>query len=271
MSAKNVISVNMSKSRSSLKDPPKKQPRKQPRKADAYHHGDLKQGLLKAAIRHLETSGPETLSLRELAQELGVSQAAPYRHFKDRDALIAALSQEGFELKYQKMREAMLATMDRPIEMFHACARAYLGMALEHPQHFRLMMGGTVCPDEDRPELMLAACRSFVLLKIMIRRCQRAGVIAAGDPNHRALQCWALVHGFASLYSAGRLEWLGIHRENAVTAFDLMIEQVRSGIGRSPLPVKPGFIPFVEGESAKRGQLMEMVELQILEETPVFR
>lgn len=271
MSPKNGIGVHMRESRSSLKKPPKRRARKLPRKADAYHHGDLKQGLLKAALRHLEAAGPETLSLRELAQELGVSQAAPYRHFKDRDALIAALSQEGFEIKVQKMREAMLATMDRPVEMFHACARAYLDMAIEHPQHFRLMMGGTVCPDEDRPELMIAACRSFVLLKIMIRRCQRGGVIAAGDPNHRALQCWALVHGFASLYSAGRLEWTGIHQENAVAAFDLMIEQVRAGIGRSPLPSKTGFIPFAEGESAKRGQLMEKLELQLLQETPVFR
>ncbi|MBU6152989.1 MAG: TetR/AcrR family transcriptional regulator [Bdellovibrionales bacterium] len=257
----------MRKSRSSFKKPLKKNPRK----ADAYHHGDLKQGLLKAALRHLEASGPETLSLRELAQELGVSQAAPYRHFKDRDALIAAISQEGFEIKYQKMREAMLATMDRPVEMFHACARAYLDMALEHPQHFRLMMSGTVCPDEDRPDLMIAACRSFVLLKIMIQRCQRAGVIAAGDPNHRALQCWALVHGFASLYSAGRLEWTGIHRENAAAAFDLMIEQVRAGIGNAPLPSKLEFVPFVEGESAKRVQLMEVLEQQLLGETPEFR
>ena len=263
MSAKNVISVNMPKSRGSL--------RKLPKKGEAYHHGDLRQSLLKAALRHLETAGPETLSLRELAQELGVSQAAPYRHFKDRDALIAALSQEGFEIKYQKMRESMLATIDRPVEMFHACARAYLEMALEHPQHFRLMMSGTVCPDENRPELMLAACRSFVLLKIMIRHCQRTGVIAAGDPNHRALQCWALVHGFASLYSAGRLEWTGVHRGNAVAAFDLMIEQVRSGIGKAPLPSKPGFIPFVDGESAKRGQLMERLEWQLLEETPDFK
>lgn len=267
MSAKNVIGVNMSKSRGFLRKPSKKTPRR----GDAYHHGDLKQGLLRAALRHLEASGPETLSLRELAQELGVSQAAPYRHFKDRDALIAALSQEGFEIKYQKMREAMLATIDRPVEMFHACARAYLNMALEHPQHFRLMMGGTVCPDEGRPELMLAACRSFVLLKIMIQRCQRAGVIAAGDPNHRALQCWALVHGFASLYSAGRLAWTGVHRENAAAAFDLMIEQVRAGIGNTPLHSKSEFVPFVEGESAKRGQLMEMVELQLLQETPEFR
>ena len=85
MSAKNVISVNMPKSRGSL--------RKLPKKGEAYHHGDLRQSLLKAALRHLETAGPETLSLRELAQELGVSQAAPYRHFKDRDALIAAISQ----------------------------------------------------------------------------------------------------------------------------------------------------------------------------------
>jgi AcrR family transcriptional regulator len=271
MSPKNVVGVNMLKSRSSLKKPPGRHPGKHSKKGYTYHHGELKQGLLRAALWHLEAAGPESLSLRELAQELGVSQAAPYRHFKDRDALIATLSQEGFEIKYQKMRDAMLATMDRPVEMFHACARAYLDMALEHPQHFRLMMSGTVCPNEDRPELMLAACRSFVLLKIMIQRCQRAGVIAEGDSNHRALQCWALVHGFASLYSAGRLEWTGIHRENAAAAFDLMIEQVRTGIGQSPLPSKPRFVPFVEGESAKRGQLMEMVEMQLFQETPVFR
>ena len=166
------------------------------------------------------------------------------------------------------MREAILAHIDQPEKMYSACGQAYLRMALDHPQHFRLMMSGGVRPSEDRPELMLAACRTFALLKLMIERCQRAGVIAAGDPYHRALQCWAIVHGFAALYSEGRLEWTGVTYGNATAALRLILEQARTGMGLSALPERHAFRAFAEDTSISRKQNMQLLELQLLQEIP---
>src|SRR5579885_2454662 len=184
-----------------------------------YHHGDLKRALIEEAVRFLETGSPENLSLRELAHRLGVSQAAPYRHFKDKEAVLAAISQEGFELKYRYMKEGVLKHRSSARDMLIACGESYFRLGLEHPQHFRLMMSGGCKPDETRPELMVTACRTFALLKWVIERCQKEGVLGPGDPYHRALHCWAIVNGFTNLYTDGRLEWLGVTPENSRSAF----------------------------------------------------
>src|SRR5690349_3579164 len=97
-----------------------------------YHHGDLRPALLKAAGRVLEKEGPAALSLRELARRAGVSHNAPYRHFADREALLAALAADGFRM----LGEVLGVASSR-----HR-GEAYVRFALEHPQLFRLMFGG---------------------------------------------------------------------------------------------------------------------------------
>src|SRR5262245_4715846 len=101
----------------------------------AYHHGDLRAALLQAGGNLLEKEGLDALSLREVARRAGVSHNAPYRHFPDRDRLLAALAEEGFAELGRTLAEA---GKRGPRER----GEAYVGFALAHPQRFRLMFGG---------------------------------------------------------------------------------------------------------------------------------
>ena len=129
-----------------------------------YHHGDLRAALLKAAGRILEKDGPDAISLRDLARGADVSHNAPYRHFPDRDALFAALSDEGYAQLVDALR-------GKP---WRDQATSYVRFALANPQRFRLM-----------------STRSGDL----------GQVIDVASPPARAT--WALVHGLAQLILAG--------------------------------------------------------------------
>src|SRR5262245_65147086 len=119
-----------------------------------YHHGDLPPALLKAAGKILEKEGVGGLSLRELARRAGVSHNAPYRHFPDREALLAALAAEGFAMLGSAQREAAAAAGLRGM------GEAYVRFALAHPQRFRLMFGGQV-KIERHPALREVATKVF--------------------------------------------------------------------------------------------------------------
>jgi len=153
-----------------------------------YHHGDLPATLLRAAGKLLEKEGLETLSLRALTRRAGVSHAAPYRHFRDRESLLAALAAEGFGMLGHALREAAAAGGLR------AMGEAYVRFALAHPQRFRLMFGG-----------QLDIARHAALREVATQAFQAlSGALAArvGDaPGARdaSVAAWALVHGLAHL------------------------------------------------------------------------
>src|SRR5947208_16933585 len=99
-----------------------------------YHHRDLRAALLRAAGKRLEKQGITALSMREAARRVGVSHSAPYRHFADREALLAALAAQGFEMLGQTMRG----------QTGRGMCEAYVRFALQYPQRFRLMFGGHI-------------------------------------------------------------------------------------------------------------------------------
>jgi AcrR family transcriptional regulator len=151
-----------------------------------YHHGNLRPALLQAAAKVLEKEGIAGLSLRDAARRAGVSHSAPYRHFPDREALLAAIAAEGFEMLGEAMRGHSGKEM----------GEAYVRFALAHPQRFRLMFGGTL-PMARHPELWDAASATH-----------RALVEAFGDlppPDVAAAAAWSLVHGLAHLKLDGHL------------------------------------------------------------------
>jgi len=150
-----------------------------------YHHGDLPPALLRAAGKILEKEGVGGLSLRELARRAGVSHNAPYRHFPDRDALLAALATEGFAL----LRETLESRVGPD------SAAAYVRFALERPQRFRLMFGGQVAYDR-YPELREQANAAHAGLERQFSQYgTEAGVAAAA--------AWSLVHGLSHLLLDG--------------------------------------------------------------------
>jgi AcrR family transcriptional regulator len=164
------------------------------RRKTAYHHGDLRAAILAAGAEILEKEGLATLSLREVARRAGVSHNAPYRHFPDRESLLAALAAEGF---------AMLAETQRAAageQGLRGMGEAYVGFALDHPQRFQLMFGGAV-PISKHPELREVATRTFAGL---------SGALADRTPGARgasdaSVAAWALVHGLAHLLMDDRI------------------------------------------------------------------
>ena len=137
----------------------------------SYHHGDLRAALIKAATAEIERGGHENLSLRELADSVGVSRGAPYRHFADRRALLAAVAADGFERLTAIYRKAMMGSGKTPQDRLAAAGRGYLRFAAKRPQMFRLMFvsdllgGGTVPPDA---ALAKAAGESYFVFERLV-------------------------------------------------------------------------------------------------------
>lgn len=160
-----------------------------------YHHGDLPAALLRAAGRTLEKRGIGALSLRDAARRAGVSHNAPYRHFRDREALLAALAAEGFAMLGERLRGKPARQM----------GEAYVRFALEQPQRFRLMFGG-VLPLNNYPELRDAARSMHQWLADAFTELPR--------PDTAASAAWSLVHGLAHLLLDGH--FAGADRESFV-------------------------------------------------------
>ena len=178
-------------------------------KADgAYHHGNLRKALVDAALELIASGDPGELSLRAAARRAGVSTAAPYRHFDSREALLAAVAEEGFRGLSAAIRGATAAHRHDPIAKFREAGVGYVLFAHANPSHYAVMFSPDLFDKSAYPDLAASAADSMNLLMEAIADCQRAGLIAAGDPREIALAAWSSVHGLASLISAGQVNVL---------------------------------------------------------------
>ena len=179
---------------------------RRPRPAlQSYHHGDLREGLVEAALAILGRGSVGALTLRAAAREAGVSPAAPYRHFADRDALIAAVAERGFATLFDRMRaSAAKAMASSPERGLQEIAVAYLRFALDRPAEYRVMFGPELADRTRHRALQETSTQVFGLLAEGIGGLQRAGRVRAGDVHAMALSAWALVHGLAMLALDGR-------------------------------------------------------------------
>jgi len=187
----------------------------------SYHHGDLRRALLGAALELVEREGAEALTLRAAARRAGVSQAAPYRHFRDKEALLAAVAEEGFRSLTEALLQAAAPHAGDPLGRLRARGLAYVDFATSHPAHFRIMFGRGAADRSAHPELMKAAREAFEALVSGIRECQDAGIVRPGDPEELALCAWSATHGLAMLAVDGQLGERAVHLDalaQAVTA-----------------------------------------------------
>jgi AcrR family transcriptional regulator len=164
-----------------------------------YHHGDLKNALIQAGIELLAEEGSKSLTLRKVAQRVGVSHAAPYAHFIDKEALIAAIATEGFHRIYEQMSTAIQQFPDDPLRQMVEGAWNYVEFALNDPAHFKITFSGVVEREKAYPDFVSMSHSSFDLVVEIVRRCQAAGVLKPGSPDLTAMSLWSLVHGFVSL------------------------------------------------------------------------
>ena len=175
------------------------------RPSRGYHHGNLKQTLLQASLELLRQSGSGEFTLREVARRAGVSHNAPYRHFRSKEELLAALAAEGFDRLTAAMEKAA-ASASGALERWRASGRGYVEFALRYPQHFAVMFEIPWQYDL-YPQTQAAGGRAFGSLVHFVEACQTEGVLPPGDARQFALIAWSLVHGVAKLALSGRLPW----------------------------------------------------------------
>jgi AcrR family transcriptional regulator len=165
-----------------------------------YHHGNLREALIEAAVDLIAAKGPAGFTIAEAARLAGVSPAAPYRHFRDADALLAEVALRGFDLFTARLTQAWNGGRPDPVRAFEDLGRAYLGFARQEPAYYAAMFDSRIGLDL-HPELQAAADRAFLVLR------EAADRIAATAPKDRrppalmiALHIWSLAHGIASLF-----------------------------------------------------------------------
>lgn len=180
-------------------------PRK--KRADRYHHGDLRRALLEEALRTIETLGVDALTLRTVGDRLGVSRTALYRHFADKQALLAAVGREGFRLLRQTLSEAW-ERHGGGLAGFEAMGFAYVQFAVTHPSHYRVMFGRFIESCEKDQQFVDEAKGAFQVLVDSVIAQQQAGLVRNDDPVLLSRMIWAQVHGIAMLAIDGQLRGL---------------------------------------------------------------
>lgn len=183
-----------------------------------YHHGNLKSALVEAVLSLISEKGPNGFSFAEAARRAGVSPAAPYRHFKDRDDLIIETAKRGYELFSARLEAAWDEGRPSALSAFERVGRAYIGFAKAEPAYFAAMFEAGVAPDDD-PDLRAAADRAFRALN---RSCE---ALAAQMPEAKrppvlmmSYHIWAMTHGVTALF--GRTD--DGRRKAPITAEDLL-------------------------------------------------
>ena len=192
----------------------RRRPATVPAKA-GYHHGNLRAALITAAVQLLDEVGPHGVSLREVARRAGVTHAAPYRHFADKETLLAAVAEEGFHLLEDEMRARMDQAGADPTARLQASGVGYVMFAVQHPAHFRLMFGRELHDRRARPALFEASEAAYQVLVEALAGVQAAGGLPGQDPTILAVGAWSKVHGLAMLLVEGQLEERGIALDRA--------------------------------------------------------
>jgi AcrR family transcriptional regulator len=170
----------------------------------SYHHGALREALLTASLKLIEADGLTALSLRRVAREAGVSPGAPYHHFKDRAAVLAALAAQGFRLLADDLIAATTQSPD-PVESLSALIRAYVAFAQRQPAHFRLMFRPELSESRLDPEAKEAEHAAEAALESAVTALVEAGVIPPAQAEPFSVLIWSLGHGLASLWLDGHL------------------------------------------------------------------
>ncbi len=178
------------------------------KKRGRYHHGDLRRALLDAALEVLAREGASALTLREVARRAGVTHAAPYRHFTDKQALLAAVAEEGFRMLASEMASGAAAHPADPGRGLQAIGTAYVRFATTQRAHFQVMFGNHVDWTCKHPKLEETADHAFGILISQVQACQAAGLVRAGDPLVAALCAWSMVHGLSELIANGQFSAL---------------------------------------------------------------
>lgn len=177
----------------------------------AYHHGDLRAALMRAALQLIEEHGVKGLALSDAARLTGVSVAAPYRHFKDKEALLAEIAAEGFALFRDALAQALESHPKDKVKRLVEMGVAYVEFALNHPSHFKVMWERAI-PKNKYPRVRQAGHEAYLLLQQAV-----LDLLPESSPaRQQALiaAAWSLAHGYASLALEREMEVVTAEKSN---------------------------------------------------------
>jgi AcrR family transcriptional regulator len=195
-------------------------------KKKTYHHGDLKNALIKAGADILSKEGVSALSLRKVAQQAGVSHAAPYAHFADKQALIAAISTEGYQKLYAQIAQVADQYRSDPLRRLVESSWAYVQFALNEPDHFKVTLSGMIDKEQEYPAFVEAAQQTFNLVVDIVAQGQQAGLLRQGAPDLTAVSVWALIHGLVTLLLENQISHTVLDRYTVREIFIFTLNQI---------------------------------------------
>lgn len=190
-----------------------------------YHHGDLRVSLIETATSMLKEAGVEGLSLRKLADRVGVSRTAPYHHFKDKNELLCAIAEQGFHHWHKQAEASAENTKLSEREKYRLFVFGYIEYAAENPELYDLMFGRTIWKQQAATQgLKDVAYPSFQNQVKMIKRCQQHGLMPSEADTLRLAQVtWGTMHGIARLLIDGIYADASHIEEMCETAVDLFV------------------------------------------------
>lgn len=198
----------------------------------SYHHGSLREELITACVALIEAEGIGAVSLRRVARAAGVSPGAPYHHFADRSALLAAIAARGSELLEQQLRRArrQAPTAARALG---ALVETYVEFARDHPAYLQLMFRPELSQPQKHPEAQAAGDGPLQVLTEVVADCQREGTAPPGDPSPLVSMVWALAIGIVTLWLDGPLKGrcvsLGTTPEELTAQITALLEGLLTG------------------------------------------
>ncbi len=180
-----------------------------------YHHGDLKSELIREGLKILDADGYDGFTLRKVAKACNVSQTAPYRHYKNKDELIAAITIQAMEAFDKQLKEAVARYPDDPAAQLRALGLAYISFFTENPEYLRLLflsdiqkrmrdagLGTDFCKEKS---LHLYQDHPFGTLVETVMQYKNSRPDLKMERDELVISCWGLVHGISSLIAAGEL------------------------------------------------------------------
>jgi AcrR family transcriptional regulator len=191
-----------------------------------YHHGDLKNALIKAGVEILAKDGVSGLSLRKVAARVGVSHTAPYAHFVDKQALIAAISTEGFRQLYERIDDVVDKYKSNPRKQLVEAAWTYVQFAMNDSDRFKVMFSGILEKEKEYPEFVVESQRNFQLVKMIVEANQASGVLRSGPSDLTALSVWGIVHGFVMLLLEGQISHTILEQKSLRELLEFQLDQI---------------------------------------------
>ncbi|HMU95049.1 MAG TPA: TetR/AcrR family transcriptional regulator [Anaerolineales bacterium] len=196
-------------------------------KKKTYHHGDLKNALIKAGVEILAKDGVSGLSLRKVALKAGVSHAAPYAHFADKQALIAAISTEGFRQLYERVSGVAEKYQSQPEKQLTEAAWAYVQFAMDDRDRFKVMFSGVLEKEKEYSDFVVESQRNFQLVKSIVEANQASGRLRGGDSALVALSAWGIIHGFLMLLLEGQISHAVLEKMSLRELVEFQLEQIK--------------------------------------------